>query len=156
MDRHRQIAFISAFILALVIMMLGKACTDSMMKKQSKPVQSSAEQSAPAYNNNAYNYNNSNNSSNGYNNAPQQTTAVQQTEIPVQYVTNMFGEVVGTESVSTEYSSTDFADIQTTTQERSILEQYNKEKQGNASSAVNPSAENTDYQIPSEIKITIN
>lgn len=156
MDRHRQIAFISAFIVALIIMMLGKSCTDSMMKKQSKPVQNNVSQTSPAYENNGYNNNYSNNYINGYNNTPPQTTIPQQTEVPAEYVTNMFGEVVGTaETPVTDFPETQADDIQTTTQQRSILEQYNEEKQKDVSPYMNTPAENNNYQIPSEINITI-
>lgn len=151
MDRHRQIAFIVAFIVALLIMMIGKACTDSMIKKQSRPVQSVPATTTPVYNNNSY----SNNYNNGYNNTPQQTTVSQQNEVPVQYITNMFGEVVGTEPVVTEVPATDFAEVQTNTQERSILEQYNEGRQGNALPDAVATTQSEVYQIPSEIKITI-
>ena len=142
MDKHRQIAFILAFILALLIMMVGKACTDSAMKKQNKNISSGIQQSTSAngYNNYNNNYNNS------YNNAsPQITTTVPvQTEPPVVYVTNMLGEIVGTEMPET------VTEIQTTTEKFSILEEYNAGKQKN-----NTPAENNNYQPPSEIHITI-
>lgn len=141
MDRHRQIAFISAFILALVIMMAGKACTDSAMKKRSKPVQNGTQSSTPAQNFNSYN-----NYNNGYNNTPQQTIMPEQTAPPVNYVTNMLGEIVGTEQAET------VPEIQTTTEELSILEQYNAGKQQNNN---NIPAKNNNYQPPSEIHITI-
>ncbi|MDE6781095.1 MAG: hypothetical protein K2J40_06520 [Ruminococcus sp.] len=129
MDRHRQIAFIAAFIVALVIMMVGKACTDKMFK--TRPVQNSTSQSTPSYDYNSYNnYNNSYNNNNySYNDTPQQTEAPVQTEPSVEYVTNMFGEVIGTaEPVVTEVPEMDVTEIQTTTQQRSILEQYNENK----------------------------
>lgn len=173
-DKHRQIAFIVAFIIAMVIMMIGKACTDSTMKKnQAKPVQfSGTSQDVPEYNNSNNNYNNNNN---GYNNTPQQnnqiqTEAVQQiTEPQVEYVTNMLGEIIGTAEPATtdvqpvtdengEYSETPV--IQETTQGKSILEQYNEEKQNNQSKNKNGNSDssvkqNGNYQTPSEIKITI-
>ncbi|MCM1314579.1 MAG: hypothetical protein NC040_01410 [Muribaculaceae bacterium] len=142
MEKHRQIAFISAFILALVIMMAGKACTDSTMKKHSQPVQKGTQQSIPANNNNSYN-----NYNNGYNNTPQQTTIPEQTSPPVNYITNMLGEIVGTEVIET------IPEIQTTTQELSILEQYNAGKQQNNNDI--PAKNNNNYQTPSEIHITI-
>lgn len=132
MDRHRQIAFIAAFILALVIMMVGKACTDKMLK--TKPVRSDTSQSTSYYDyNNSYNnnYNNSynNNYNNSFDNTPQQTEAPVQTETPVEYVTNMFGEVIGTaEPVITEVPEMDVTEVQTTTEQRSILEEYNQNK----------------------------
>lgn len=138
MDKHRQIAFISAFILALVIMMVGKACTDSAMKKRNKPVQTGTQQSTPAQNFNSYN-----NYNNGYNVPPQTTSA--QIAPPVNYVTNMFGEIVGTEQAET------VPEIQITTEERSILEQYNAGKQQNN----NNIPANNGNQTPSEIHITI-
>lgn len=119
MDKYRQIAFIVALVIAVLVMMLGKACTDSLVRKNSKPVQS-VSQTMPAYD-----YNNSYN--NNYNTTPQTEIASQQTGVPVEYVTNMFGEVVGTVSTSDSVS-----DIQTTTQERSILEQYNENKNASA------------------------
>ncbi|MDE6102398.1 MAG: hypothetical protein K2F73_05425 [Ruminococcus sp.] len=164
MDKHRQIAFIVAFIIAMVIMMIGKSCTDSAIKKQNKTVKSSTSQSVPDYSNNNYN--------NNYNNAPQQnnnqvqTEAVQQvTEPQVEYVTNMLGEVIGTAEPTTtavqletdengEYSETPV--IQETTQGKSILEQYNEGKQNNQNqSSGNVRQKDENYQIPSEIKITI-
>lgn len=176
MDKHRQIAFIVAFIVAMVIMMIGKACTDSAMKKnQAKPVQySGTSQNVPEYNNSYNNYNNNNNNyNNGYNNTPQnqvQTEAVQQvTEPQVEYVTNMFGEVIGTAEPATTavqpatdengeyYTETT---VQETTWGKSILEQYNDEKQNNQSNSQNGNSNNSvkqndNYQIPSEIEITI-
>lgn len=140
MERHRQIAFISAFILALVIMMVGKACTDSAMKKRNKPVQTGTQQSTPAQNFNSYN-----NYNNGYNNTPQQTTLPEQTTPPVNYITNMLGEIIGTETAAT------VPEIQATTQELSILEQYNANKQQKNNDI--PAKNN--YQTPSEIHITI-
>lgn len=172
-DKHRQIAFIVAFIVAMVIMMIGKACTDSTMKKnQTKPVQfSGTSQNVPEYSNNSNNsYNN-----NSYNNTPQQnnqiqTEAVQQiTEPQVEYVTNMLGEVIGTAEPATtavqpvtdengEYSEE--TTVQETTQGKSILEQYNEEKQNNKSNNQNGNSDNSvkqneNYQTPSEIQITI-
>ncbi|MDE5558059.1 MAG: hypothetical protein K2J32_10300 [Ruminococcus sp.] len=142
MDKHRQIAFISAFILALVIMMVGKACTDSAMKKRNKPIQTRTHQSTPAQNVNSYNnYNNS------YNNTLQQTDVSEQTAPPVSYVTNMLGEIVGTEQAET------IPEIQATTKELSILEQYNAGKQQNNNDI--PAKNNNNYQTPSEIHITI-
>ena len=119
MDKYRQIAFIVALVIAVLVMMLGKACTDSLVRKNSKPVQN-VSQTMPAYD-----YNNSYN--NNYNTTPQTEIVSQQTGVPVEYVTNMFGEVVGTVSTSDSVS-----DIQTTTQERSILEQYNENKNASA------------------------
>lgn len=119
MDKYRQIAFIVALVIAVLVMMLGKACTDSLVRKNSKSVQS-VSQTMPAYD-----YNNSYN--NNYNTTPQTEIVSQQTGVPVEYVTNMFGEVVGTVSTSASVS-----DIQTTTQERSILEQYNENKNASA------------------------
>lgn len=169
-DKHRQIAFIVAFIVAMVIMMIGKACTDSTMKKnQTKPVQfSGTSQNVPEYSNNSYN-------NNSYNNTPQQnnqiqTEAVQQvTEPQVEYVTNMLGEVIGTAEPATtavqpvtdengEYSEE--TTVQETTQGKSILEQYNEEKQNNKSNNQNGDSgdsvkQNGNYQTPSEIQITI-
>lgn len=139
MDKHRQIAFISAFILALLIMMIGKACTDSTMKKQKKTAQNTTKQSVstPDFNN----------GHNGYNNTPVQTTTTVpvQTETPVVYVTNMLGEVVGTELAET------VPEITTTTEKFSILDDYNANKSQNNN---NVKAENN-YQSPSEIHITI-
>ncbi|MDE6678199.1 MAG: hypothetical protein K2K02_04070 [Ruminococcus sp.] len=152
MDKHRQIAFIVAFIIALLIMMIGKSCTDNMVRKQSKTVRNSTSTTAPAYNNNSYNNNNYNN---GYNNTPQQTTVTQQNEVPVQYVTNMFGEVVGTQTAVADIPSTVSGEVQTATQERSILEQYNENKQQNVSPNTVATSRSEAYQIPSEIKITI-
>lgn len=154
MDKHRQIAFILAFIVALLIMMIGKACTDDMMKKQqAKPVNNETAQTTPAYNeynNYIIDYNNY-----SYNNTPQ-TTAQQQTEIPVEYVTNMFGEVVGTSELPVQSATTGTYtqnnEIQQTTQERSILEEYNKDKVN-----ITPKTDgNNNYTPPSEINITIN
>ncbi len=168
-DKHRQVAFIMAFIVAMVIMMIGKACTDSSMKKkQVKPVQFSGTSSQVVPENN-----------NNYNNVPQQnnqiqTEAVQEqtTEPSVEYVTNLLGEIVGTAEPTTtavqpatdengEYSEE--TQVQTTTEWKSILDEYNEEKQnnqiqkeiqnGNSGDSVK---QNEDYQIPSEIKITIN
>ncbi len=169
MDKHRQIAFIVAFIVAMVIMMIGKACTDSTMKKnQAKPVQfSGTSQNVPEYSNS--------NNNKSYNNTPQQnnqiqTEAVQQiTEPQVEYVTNMLGEVIGTAEPATtalqpvtdengEYSEE--TTVQETTQGKSILEQYNDEKQNNQNKNQNGNSDNSvkqneNYQIPSEIQITI-
>ena len=142
MEKHRQIAFILSFILALVIMMVGKACTDSTMKKQNKPIQTKTQQSTPAQNFNSYN-----NYNNGYNNTPQQTTIPEQTTPPVNYITNMLGEIVGTEQAET------VPEIQTTTEKFSILEEYNAGKQQNNNNI--PAKNNNNYQIPSEIHITI-
>ena len=139
MDRHRQIAFISAFILALVIMMVGKACTDSAMKKHEKPAQTGTQQSVPAQN---FSYNNYNNYADDYN-APQTTSA--QTAPPVNYVTNMLGEIVATEQAET------VPEIQVTTEERSILEQYNAEKQQNNGNI----PANNGNQTPAGVHITI-
>ena len=136
MDRYRQVAFISAFILALVIMMVGKACTDSTMKKRNKPIQTSTQQTTPVQNFNSYN---------NYNNIPQQTTVPVQTTPPVNYITNMFGEIVGIESIET------VPEIQEATKERSILEQYNEDKQQNNGEIL----ATNNYQTPSEVNITI-
>lgn len=137
MDKHRQIAFILAFIVALLIMMIGKACTDSTMKKHTRPAQNGIQQSTqtPNFNNNAYN------------NTPVQTTTTVpvQTEPPVVYVTNMLGEVVGTEQAET------VQEITTTTETLSILEEYNAGKQQHNNDA--PIENN--YQQPSEININI-
>lgn len=152
MDKHRQIAFISAFIVALVIMMIGKACTDKVMQKQGKSVTSSTSQSTPSYDYSNYSYNNNNNSYN--NNTPQQTEPPQQyTESPVEYVTNMFGDIIGTAEPAVTDIPLDSAlnaDIQTTTKERSILEQYNENKANNTSAP-----DNSGYTPPSEINIII-
>lgn len=154
MDRHRQIAFIAAFIVALVIMMIGKACTDKMV--QQKTVRNNPSQTTPSYDNNSYNnnYNNSynNNYNNSYGNTPQQTEAPVQIVPPVEYVTNMFGEVVGTAAPAvTDIPETDSEEVQTTTQQRSILEQYNENKNQNKDNSQNQDS----YSPPSEIKITI-
>lgn len=154
MDKHRQIAFILAFIVALLIMMIGKACTDNMMKKQqTEPVNNDTAQTTPAYN--EYNNYISDYNNYSYNNTPQ-TTIIQQTESPVEYVTNMFGEVVGTaeppvqSSTAGTYIQQD-NNIQNTTQERSILEEYNKDKVD-----VTPKTDGKNtYTPPSEINITI-
>ena len=156
MDKHRQIAFIVAFIVAMVIMMIGKACTDSAIKKnQAKPVQySGTSQNVPEYNNSYNNYNNNNNNyNNGYNNTPQnqvQTEAVQAepATTAVQPATDENGEY---------YTETT---VQETTRGKSILEQYNDEKQNNQSNSQNGNSNNSvkqndNYQIPSEIEITI-
>lgn len=147
MDKHRQIAFISAFILALVIMMVGKACTDSAMKKRNNPVQTSIQQSTQA--NNSYN-NYNNNYNNSYNNTPQQTIAPAETAPPVNYITNMLGEIVGTDNAVTAEQ-----EIQMTTKELSILEDYNAGKQQN-NNDIPVQNNNNNYQTPSEIHITIN
>ncbi|MBD5160148.1 MAG: hypothetical protein HDT23_07915 [Ruminococcus sp.] len=134
MDRHRQIAFILAFILALLIMMIGKACTDSTMKNQKKTAQNTTQQGVPTPN-----FNN-----NSYNNTPVQTTTTVpvQTETPVVYVTNMLGEVVGTELA-------EIVPEITTTEKFSILDDYNANKSQNNNKVGNNS------QTPSEIHITI-
>ncbi|MDE6833116.1 MAG: hypothetical protein K2J39_02545 [Ruminococcus sp.] len=139
MDKHRQIAFILAFILALLIMMVGKACTDSTMKKHNRPAQNTTQQSVSA--------SDFNNSHNGYNNTPSQTTTTTpvQTTQPVVYVTNMLGEIVGTESAET------VTEIQTTTEKFSILDDYNAGKSQNDKSIP---AQNI-YQTPSKVHITI-
>ncbi|MDE6035692.1 MAG: hypothetical protein K2G36_07270 [Ruminococcus sp.] len=136
MDKHRQIAFILAFIVALLIMMIGKACTDSAMKKRPRPAQNVIQHSTqtPDFNNNVYN------------STPVQTTttAPVQTEPSVIYVTNMLGEVVGTEQAETVQETT-------TTETLSMLEEYNAGKQQHNNDIP---AENN-YQQPSGIHITI-
>ena len=131
MDKHRQIAFILAFIVALLIMMIGKACTDSAMKKRPRPAQNVTQQSTrtPNFNNNVYN------------STPVQTTTTVpvQTEPPVIYVTNMLGEVVGTEQAETVQ--------ETTTETLSILEEYNAGK----SQHNNDTPAENNYQQPSGI-----
>lgn len=135
MDKHRQIAFIIAFIIAILIMMLGKACTDSMFNNQSKTVQN-VSQTTPDYD---YDYSNSDNKIS-------YTETSIQTDTPVEYVTNMFGEVIGTKE--TTVADIQETDVQTTTKERSILEQYNENK--------TDSIKNQDsYKPKSEISITI-
>ena len=54
MDKYRQVAFIVMFVIAILVMMLGKACTDSLVKKPSKPAKS-VSQTTPSYNYNNYN-----------------------------------------------------------------------------------------------------
>ena len=171
LDKHRQIAFIVAFIVAMVIMMIGKACTDSTMKKnQTKPVHfSGTSHNVPEYSNNNYNNNIYSNNTPQKNNQVQ-TEAVQQiTEPQVEYVTNMLGEIIGTAEPATtavqpvtdengEYSEE--TTVQETTRGKSILEQYNEEKQNNHSKNRNGNSDNSvkqneNYQVPSEIQITI-
>lgn len=135
MDKYRQVAFIAAFVVAILIMMLGKACTDSLVNQPVRTAQTATQLTTAAHYNNGY--------------TPVQTTtttttAPAQTAPPVNYVTNMFGEIVGTEPAE------DVPEIQTTTEELSILEQYNAGKQQN-----NTPAANNSYETPSEIHITI-
>ncbi|MDE5583892.1 MAG: hypothetical protein K2J08_09325 [Ruminococcus sp.] len=164
MDKHRQIAFIVAFIIAMVIMMVGKACTDSEIKKKKSDFGTSQSSYVDNYDNNSYN---------NYNNVANdnvQTVTPTETQPSVIYVTNMLGNVVGTETTATAPVQT-FTDengvqevetVQATTDGRSILERYNDEHQNydnpfNKSDSENPPKKNnSDYQVPSEIHITIN
>lgn len=135
MDKHRQIAFITAFIIAILVMMLGKACTDSMFNNQSEIIQN-VSQTTQDY---------KNYSDNSDNKISYTETSIQ-TNTPIEYVTNMFGEVIGTRE--TTVADVQETDIQTTTKERSILEQYNENK--------TDSIKNQDgYKQKSEISITI-
>lgn len=171
MDKHRQIAFILAFIVAMVIMMIGKSCTDSDLKKKNPTPMVTTEKSQGVPNGSYNNYNNyNNNSNNNYNNAVGgnvQTEPPVETQPSVIYVTNMLGDVVGTETTATQPIVTDENGVQytetvqeTTDDGRSILDRYNEERQnGNpfkSADSESPTKSNGGYQVPSEIKITIN
>lgn len=134
MDNRRSIAIIAAFIAAVLVMMAGKSCSDNIVetnksnqKKQSKNAVS--DQITPPQNSPA----------------PNQASPVQNNDEPATEsttadyiaVTNLIGDVVATIPVTTAEPEETPEEQAVTTRERSLLEEYNDNKNDDSNDSLN-------------------
>lgn len=95
MNRIRVISFVLAILAAFLVIYAGRSCAQNIIETNKK----NAAANAPAPSINNYNYDTTDDLTD------YQETSEASDSIPVEYVTNLFGEVIGTLPVETEPDS---------------------------------------------------
>lgn len=134
MDNRRSIAIIAAFIAAILVMMAGKSCSDNIVEtnknnQKKQPKNAVSDQITPPQNAPA----------------PNQASPVQDNNEPATEsttadyiaVTNLIGDVVGTIPVTTAEPEDIPEEQAVTTRERSLLEEYNDNKNDDSNDSLN-------------------